>query len=64
MEVINEKGELLGKVTYVFNTGANDIYEIKTLENKDIYLPAIKDVIKNVDVENKRMYVEVMQGLL
>lgn len=54
----------LGKLAYVFNTGANDIYEVETLNGKKVYLPAIKQVIKKVDLENKKMYVELMEGLI
>jgi len=63
MDVIDEKDEVIGTITYVFNTGANDVYEIKTLDNKELYIPAIKDVIKKVDVKNKKMYIEMMEGL-
>ena len=63
MDVIDEKESRIGTISYVFNTGANDVYEIKTLDNKDIYIPAIKDVVKKVDVKNKKMYIEMMEGL-
>ena len=65
MEVIDLKNNsVLGKISYVFNTGANDIYEVETVDNKKIYLPAIKQVIKKVDIQEKKMYVEVMEGLI
>lgn len=52
-----------GKLVYVFNTGANDIYEVKT-EKETVYLPAIKDVILKVDLDEKRIYVKLMEGLI
>ena len=64
MEVIDENEKNLGSITYVFNTGANDVYEVNDENNKKIYLPAIKDVVKNVDIKNKKMYVKMMEGLL
>lgn len=64
MQVLNSNEELFGTLTYVFNTGANDVYEVKDKDNKCFYLPAIKDVIKKIDIKNKKMYVEVMEGLL
>lgn len=64
MDVIDEKDILIGKITYVFNTGANDVYEVNDDNNKKIYLPAIKDVVKSVDIKNKKMYVKIMEGLL
>jgi len=54
----------LGTLTDVFNTGANDIYEVKTENGKNIYLPVIDGVIGDVDLENKKIYVTVPDGLL
>lgn len=59
-----ENKEILGELTDVFNTGANDIYEIKTPEGKRIYLPVIDGVIGDVDLENKKIYVTIPAGLL
>lgn len=59
-----ENGELLGELTDVFNTGANDIYEIKTPEGKRIYLPVIEGVIGDVDLDNKKIFVSIPAGLL
>lgn len=64
LEVYTDEGILLGKVTDIYNTGANDIYTVKTLENKEILLPAIKDVIKQVDVQNEKIIVHILKGLL
>ena len=64
VKVYTDEGILLGKVTDIYNTGANDIYTVKTLENKEILLPAIKDVIKQVDVQNEKIIVHILKGLL
>ena len=56
--------EILGTLNYVFNSGANDVYEVKTKNDKSIYLPAIKDVIKKVDIDKKEIIVKLMDGLL
>lgn len=64
-EVIDMKiNEVIGKVTYVFNTGANDVYEVEKSDSNKVYLPAIKQVIKNVDIKDKKIYVELMDGLI
>lgn len=63
MEVIDENENILGRITYVFNTGANDVYEVRTSQGKEIYLPAIKDVVKKVDVQSKKMHILLMKGL-
>ncbi len=54
----------IGVITYVFNTGANDVYEVNDSQNKKIYLPAIHQVIKKIDIQDKKMYVEIMEGLI
>lgn len=59
-----EGDSLLGTLTDVFNTGANDIYEVRTNDKKHIYLPVIEGVIGDVDLENKKMYVKIPDGLL
>ncbi len=63
-EVYTEEGELLGKVDDVFNTGSNDVYVVKDELGKQILLPAIGEVIKNVDISNKKIIVKLMKGLV
>ena len=65
LEVIDiNNNAVIGKLDYVFNNGANDVYEVTTLENKKVYLPAIKQVIKKVDIKARKIYVEIMEGLI
>ena len=63
MEVVTDEGVLLGNLIDVFPTGSNDVYVVKDKMGKQILLPAIGEVIKNVDVENKKMTVHLMEGL-
>lgn len=62
--VEEESGNVIGKLTYVFNTGANDVYEVEREDKSKIYLPAISDVIKKVDIKSKKIYVKFMEGLI
>ena len=64
MEVVTDEGKVLGTLTDVMETGANDVYAVKTPEGKEILLPAIRDCILDVNVDEKRMTVHVMEGLL
>lgn len=64
LDVYTEDGNLFGKVIDIYNTGANDIYTIKTLDEKEILLPAIKEVIKQVDLQNERIIVHILKGLI
>jgi len=63
-EVYTENQELLGKVIDVFSTGSNDVYTVKNSEGKEILLPAIEDVIKDVDITNKKIIIHLMEGLI
>lgn len=45
-------------------TGANDVYVVKTEEGKEILLPAIDECILDIDLEESRMTVHIMEGLL
>lgn len=63
-EVFTDENEYLGKVVDVFKTGSNDVYTVKTMEKKEILIPAIQDVIKNIDIENKKIVVHLMGGLI
>ena len=63
-EVATVEGEILGKMDDVFNTGSNDIYVVKNEKGKQILLPAIKEVIKNVDIPNRKITVKLMEGLI
>ena len=62
-KVITIEGELLGEVKDVFNTGSNDIYDVKDEGGKQILIPAIKEVIKSIDVKNKKIIVKLIEGL-
>ena len=64
LEVFLENGEEFGVLKDVFQTGANDVYVVETLEKKEVLLPAIKDVIKDIDISNKKMVVKLMEGLV
>ena len=64
MDVYTDEGEKLGNIEDIFNTGSNDIYVVKSELGKQILLPAISDVVKNIDMENKKMVVHLISGLI
>ena len=64
LEVFTEDNNLLGKIVDVFPTGSNDVYVVKDELGKQILLPAIGEVIKNVDIPNKKMIVNLIKGLV
>ena len=64
LEVYTDDNKLLGKVDDIFNTGSNDIYVVKDEMGKQILLPGIPEVLKNVDLERGRITVHLIPGLI
>ena len=64
LSVINETGESLGQVTEIIQTGANDVYEVTNDVGREILLPAIAEVILDVDLDSKEMKVHLLPGLM
>ncbi len=56
-------GEVYGKLTDVTETGANDVYHIKTEDGRLLLAPAIPDVIANIDLEAGVMEITPLDGL-
>lgn len=63
-EVYTDEDVLLGKLEDIYNTGSNDIYVVKNELGKQVLLPAISDVIKNIDIKNKKITVHIVSGLM
>ena len=64
LEVYTDEGEKLGILDDIFNSGSSDIYVVKNELGKQILLPAIKEVIKNIDMENRKITVHLIKGLM
>ena len=64
LDVFTDDNEYLGKLEDIYNTGSNDIYVVKNELGKQVLLPAIEDVIKNIDMENKKVIVHLIPGLV
>ena len=63
-EVFDENGKSLGEISEILTPGANDVWVIKSQNGKEILIPYIEDVVKKIDVENKKIDSEVMEGLI
>lgn len=64
LEVYDEDDQHLGILTNVIETGANDVYGVKFEDGREVLFPAIKQCILDVDMENRKMKVHIMEGLL
>jgi len=62
LEVFTLEGELLGRIEDVLQVTSNDIYVVKN-GKKEILIPAIKDVVKEINLESRRMLIDPLEGL-
>jgi len=62
-EVVTDEGEMLGTLIEIMATGANDVYVVKTPSGEEILIPSIKECILDVNVEEKKILVHLLNGL-
>ncbi len=64
LHVATLNGHEVGTIVDIMVTGSNDVYVIKALSGQQILLPAVKEVIKQIDLIRQIMYIDPMRGLL
>lgn len=64
INVYSENDEYLGTIEDVFPTGSNDVYVVKDNLGKQILVPAIAEVVKKVELKNKKMVIKIIPGLI
>lgn len=64
VRAIDEEGEEIGEITDVLQTGANDVYVIKTAQRKEVLVPAIRDCVREVNIEAGYVKLHLLEGLL
>ncbi|HIW70370.1 MAG TPA: ribosome maturation factor RimM [Candidatus Limosilactobacillus merdipullorum] len=63
LDVKTTNGQLLGQIKEIMPTGANDVWVVVRPNKEDLLLPAIPDVIKEVNLDDGLVIVELMEGL-
>lgn len=63
LEVFDEAGASLGRVADVLATGANDVYITEREGSKPLLIPAIKEVVRSIDIPGGRMVVKLQEEL-
>lgn len=64
IDVVSEEDALKGKLKNVILTGANDVYEIALEDGRELLLPAIKECVLSVNLEENVMKIHILDGLL
>lgn len=63
MEVYTVDGRLLGQVQEVLQTGANDVFIVEGATRRPLLIPALKKVVRSVNMEQRKMTVCLPEGL-
>ena len=63
LRVKTMEGEALGEVVEILTPGSNDVYVVQDREGNEILLPALKEVVREIDLESGVMRVELLEGL-
>ena len=58
LEASDLNGNKIGIVTEVLKTGSNDVFVVKSDDGRDVLIPALKRVIKKIDIENKSIIID------
>lgn len=64
LSVVTDEGNDLGTLTDVIQTGANDVYVVEMNNGKEVLIPATRECILEVDLDNKKVTVHLLEGLL
>ncbi|HFI0063888.1 TPA: ribosome maturation factor RimM [Streptococcus suis] len=60
---VYENDQFIGQIKEILQPGANDVWVVKRKGKKDLLLPYIPPVVLNIDIENNRVDVELLEGL-
>ena len=63
LQVFTTEGRHLGKVTDVIQTGANDVYTVEGVTKRPLLIPALKQVVREINIRSDKMVVELPAGL-
>lgn len=64
LEVYTEEGKLLGILKEVLQPGANDVYIVENENKEQILLPVIPDVVKDINLKERKIVVHLLEGLI
>ena len=64
LDIISLEGDKFGELAEVVRTGANDVYVIRSNGKRDILIPAIPDVVIDIDLDAGTMQIELIPGLV
>ncbi len=63
-DVFTEDGTRIGELNDVMFTGANDVYQVITEDERELLIPVVKDIVIEVDTENKKVVIRPIKGMI
>jgi 16S rRNA processing protein RimM len=63
-DVKTEEGKTIGQIHDIWQNAGNDIYIINDSQGREILLPAVKDILKNIDIKNRIVTIHLIDGLI
>ena len=64
MQAFDTTGNLVGKVIAINKQGSSDLLSIENDEKKEFYVPFVKELVPAVDLENRTISINAIEGLL
>jgi 16S rRNA processing protein RimM len=64
LQVVDESDTILGRITAIIETGANDVYVVQNEAGKEVLIPAIDSVILDINLEDNQVRVHLLPGLI
>ena len=64
LTVVDDTGNVLGKLSDVIQNSAQDLYEVEMTDGRKILIPAVEEFILNIDIEKRQMDVKLIEGLV
>ncbi|SHH07523.1 ribosome maturation factor RimM [Tepidibacter thalassicus] len=64
IKVYTVKGDYIGVLDDVIQTGANDVYIIKNEEGKEFLIPAVKQIVPEINIEEKKIIIDPIKGMI
>lgn len=61
LPVYDLKGDLLGKIVEIIQTGSNDVYVVKNSVGKEIMIPALKKVVREINLQEQKVIVDLLE---
>lgn len=64
LKVVDASGEVVGEIVDILENPANDVLLIRSPEKEEILIPAVKEVVKKIDLERGVVEIKLIPGLL